>query len=486
MSFNKEVTNKTDYDEIHAIARKIDIQARTLFDGPSHSIPSYYGLSSNDTSFTDINSAKLRLVHKFRSEYKPSETLPAHLQKKIDAAAQKRNNGKILSNKVSKHVKNQNTNDTQRRLIQDIPESSQALTIKSNVNQQSFNSNGTTSNSLINKDLFAQEKPEWHRPWKIMRVINGHQGWVRSVCVEPDNQWFATGSTDRTIKIWDLASGQLKLSLTGHIMGVRGLAVSDRHPYLFSCGEDKMVKCWDLEMNKVIRHYHGHLSSVYSLDLHPTLDVLVSAGNDAVARVWDIRTRNAIHVLTGHKAAISQVRCQEADPQIITTSMDSTVRLWDLAAGKTMAVLTHHKKAVRGLALHPTEFTFATASPDNIKEWRCPEGSFIHNFHPPINSIINTLSVNADGVMFAGGDNGAVGFFDWKTGHKFQETTTLAGPGSLDSENGIFASTFDKSGLRLITCEADKSIKIWKEEENATSESHPGIPWKPRLGRYNF
>ena len=41
--------------------------------------------------------------------------------------------------------------------------------------------------------------------------------WVRSVAVDPGNEWFATGSADRTIKIWDLASGQLKLTLTGHI-----------------------------------------------------------------------------------------------------------------------------------------------------------------------------------------------------------------------------------------------------------------------------
>ena len=56
--------------------------------------------------------------------------------------------------------------------------------------------------------------------------------------MEPGNKWFATGAGDRVVKIWDLASGELKLSLTGHISTVRGLAVSPRHPYLFSCGED--------------------------------------------------------------------------------------------------------------------------------------------------------------------------------------------------------------------------------------------------------
>ncbi|KAI1039197.1 hypothetical protein LB503_013551 [Fusarium chuoi] len=62
-----------------------------------------------------------------------------------------------------------------------------------------------------------QQKPEWHAPWKLMRVISGHLGWVRSLAVEPGNKWFASGAGDRTIKIWDLATGSLRLTLTGHI-----------------------------------------------------------------------------------------------------------------------------------------------------------------------------------------------------------------------------------------------------------------------------
>jgi pleiotropic regulator 1 len=303
-----------------------------------------------------------------------------------------------------------------------------------------------------------QAKPEWHAPWKLMRVISGHLGWVRSLAVEPNNQWFASGAGDRTIKIWDLATGGLKLTLTGHISTVRGLAISPRHPYLFSCGEDKMVKCWDLETNKVIRHYHGHLSGVYTLALHPTLDVLVTGGRDGVARVWDMRTRSNIHVLGGHKGTVADLKCQEADPQVITASLDSTVRLWDLAAGKTMGVLTHHKKGVRSLAVHPKEFTFASGSTGSIKQWKCPEGAFMQNFEGQ-NSIINTLSVNEDNVLFSGGDNGSMGFWDWKTGHLYQSLDTTAQPGSLDAEAGVFSSTFDKTGLRLITGEADKTSK---------------------------
>ncbi|MCJ1328262.1 pre-mRNA-splicing factor prp46 [Thelotrema lepadinum] len=370
-------------------------------------------------------------------------------------------------------------NDTQGTSNALILKNQRKRTLSSDMAQGS-----QTTSSLIRKQPSKQLKPDWHPPWKLMRVISGHLGWVRALAVEPGNEWFASGAGDRTIKIWDLASGSLRLTLTGHISTVRGLAVSPRHPYLFSCGEDKMVKCWDLETNKVIRHYHGHLSGVYTLSLHPTLDVLVTGGRDGVARVWDMRTRSNIHVLTGHKQTVSDVRCQEADPQVITSSLDATVRLWDLAAGKTMEVLTHHKKGVRALTTHPKEFTFATGSTGSIKQWKCPEGSLMQNFEGH-NAIINTLSVNEDNVLFSGGDNGSISFWDWKTGHRFQSLDTTAQPGSLEAEAGIFASTFDHSGLRLICGEADKTIKIWKEDDEATPESHP-LDWKPQLSRQKY
>lgn len=156
--------------------------------------------------------------------------------------------------------------------------------------------------------------------------------------------------------------------------------------------------------------------------------------------------------------------------------------LWDLAAGKTMTQLTHHKKSVRALTIHPTEFSFASGSTggNNIKKWKCPEGTFVHNFSGH-DATINTLSVNADGVLFSGGtfvadlsrlyrksqpfhlfigDNGTLTFWDYKTGTPFQHAEDIPQPGSLDAEAGVFCSTFDQTGTRLITGGADKTIKV--------------------------
>ncbi|MGH0161645.1 UNVERIFIED_CONTAM: hypothetical protein FKN15_041776 [Acipenser sinensis] len=254
---------------------------------------------------------------------------------------------------------------------------------------------GTKNSSLMAKKAPTMPKPQWHPPWKLYRVISGHLGWVRSIAVEPGNQWFVTGSGDRTIKIWDLASGKLKLSLTGHISTVRGVAISSRSPYLFSCGEDKQVKCWDLEYNKVIRHYHGHLSAVYGIDLHPTIDVLVTCSRDSTAR----------------------------------TPLSRVTLKVSLVAKEQFA---------------------------------------------------NSFSL---------ADNGTIHMWDWRTGYNFQRIHAAVQPGSLDSESGIFACMFDHSESRLITAEADKTIKVYREDDTACDKERMNpnqqSPSRPVRALYN-
>jgi pleiotropic regulator 1 len=202
------------------------------------------------------------VASRIRNEYEHVRELPPALAAKMASAAS-------TAAERRKKIKAQNAEEKasdpkMQKMIEGVSEKSDKardaqsmqLAVRAGGKGNAPNAQGPTPNrdqvssSLVRKDIVKQAKPEWKAPWKVKTVVAGHMGWVRSVAMEPGNQWFATGAADRTIKIWDLASGQLKITLTGHISAVRGLAVSPRHPYLFSCGEDKMVKCWDLETNK--------------------------------------------------------------------------------------------------------------------------------------------------------------------------------------------------------------------------------------------
>ena len=332
--------------------------------------------------------------------------------------------------------------------------------------------------------------PVWHAPWTLATVLSSHLGWVRSIAIDYENRLFATGSADRTIKIWNFpkasvgSSDALQLTLTGHISAVRGLAFSPRHPYLFSCAEDKKVLCWDLETNQVVRHYHGHLSGVYSLALHPTLDLLITGGRDAVARVWDMRTKTAVHTLSGHTNTVGSILAHATHPQIVTGSYDSTIKLWDLVAGKTMTTLTHHNKSVRTMvsaASLKMDNTFVSGAADAIRKWQAKDGRYLQKMTGH-QGIVNAMALNEDGVLVSGGDNGSMHFWDYATGHNFQTTQAQAQPGSLEAENGIMALAFDRTGTRLITGETDKTIKIWKQKEDASELTHPVdmVAWRKK------
>ncbi|KAK4759242.1 hypothetical protein SAY87_022373 [Trapa incisa] len=433
----------------------------------------------------DAESKKIRLSHKISVEYggikgngsQPARPVGASAQNQGQQAADSSNVLALPGPDGSKALQKE---ETQKSLVVGPSLQPKALNDTGAYGKSTaiISASGSSERNLSTSAIMERipskwPRPVWHPPWKNYRVISGHLGWVRSVAFDPSNTWFCTGSADRTIKIWDVASGKLKLTLTGHIEQVRGLAVSTKHTYMFSAGDDKQVKCWDLEQNKVIRSYHGHLSGVYCLALHPTIDILLTGGRDSVCRVWDIRSKMQIYALSGHENTVCSVFARPTDPQVVTGSHDSTIKFWDLRYGKTMTTLTHHKKSVRAMALHPKENGFASASADNIKKFNLPRGEFLHNMLSQQKTIINAMAVNDEGVMATGGDNGSLWFWDWKSGHNFQQAQTIVQPGSLDSEAGIYALAYDVTGTRLISCEADKTIKMWKEDEHATPETYP-------------
>lgn len=124
----------------------------------------------------------------------------------------------------------------------------------------------------------------------------------------------------------------------------------------------------------------------------------------------------------------------------------------------------------------------ATTTPACLHTCCCHplQGDFLHNMLQQQRAIVNSLALNDDGVLASGGDNGSLWMWDWRSGACFQQSDSIVQPGSLDSEAGIYALSFDMTGSRLVSCEADKTIKMWREDTSATPTSHP-VPDVSRL-----
>ncbi|KAG9078047.1 pre-mRNA-splicing factor prp46, partial [Ceratobasidium sp. UAMH 11750] len=189
-------------------------------------------------------SARMRMAVKTRDEYGDVQTLPSALLAREAPVGPTRPGAapgpKMITGPQQKLIQNgPSTGTPAPSSSSSTPTPSTALATFRAQESLHTGSQSALTTALARRKAARQVQPDYHAPWKLVRVISGHLGWVRSVAVEPGNKWFVSGAGDRVIKVWDLASGELKLSLTGHISTVRGLAVSPRHPYLFSAGEDK-------------------------------------------------------------------------------------------------------------------------------------------------------------------------------------------------------------------------------------------------------
>jgi serine/threonine protein kinase len=122
----------------------------------------------------------------------------------------------------------------------------------------------------------------------LKTTLTGHSGGVYSVAISPDGQTLASGSADKTIKIWNLSTGQEIRTLTGHSDPVRSVAFSPDGQTLASGSFDKTIKIWNLSTGQEIRTLTGHSNWVNSVAFSRDGQTLASGSYDKTIKIWNI------------------------------------------------------------------------------------------------------------------------------------------------------------------------------------------------------
>ncbi|TCD70926.1 protein with putative role during mitosis [Steccherinum ochraceum] len=155
----------------------------------------------------------------------------------------------------------------------------------------------------------------------LVRTISGHSDWVRCVTPSDDGKLIASCSNDQTTRISDPLTGELKVELRGHehtievvvfapvtaytaIRELGGIPNTDRSKrpgqYVATGSRDKTIKIWDSQSGQMLRTLAGHDNWVRAIVFHPTGKFLLSASDDYTIRVWELATGRCVKVVQAH------------------------------------------------------------------------------------------------------------------------------------------------------------------------------------------
>ena len=231
--------------------------------------------------------------------------------------------------------------------------------------------NSIYSLAKLNDHMFASGSSDnTIRIWDLntgqsTKTLTGHTGSVDSL-VKLNESTLASGSSDNTIRIWDPNTGQSTKTLTEHTGAVDSLAKLNEET-LASGSSDKNIRIWDLTTGLTTKILTGHtekVSSITKLNEH----TLASGSRDNNVRIWDLNTGLTTHILTEHTDEVLSL-AKLNEHTLASGSSDKTIRIWDLNTGQTTKILTGHTGDVLSLA-KLNEHTLASGSSDKtIRIW---------------------------------------------------------------------------------------------------------------------
>jgi len=307
------------------------------------------------------------------------------------------------------------------------------------------------------KEIF-RENLNLKRNWangrcKVMDMV-GHKNNVLSVCGYKN--FIATGSLDRTIKVWDANTGTLIQTFTGHTRGIWSIRFLSKS-IIISGSYDKTIRLWSLRTKACARILMGHDGPVWAIERKE--DILISGSSDKTAKLWNIRQCKLLFSLVGHNGCVFCVDLDDTCKRAFSGSGDRTVRVWDVSSGICLSSFNVGQS---------TDCTVTTVSYDHgylavgsgtiVSLWNLTTGNCVHEFSGHKNRVecvkLKFMMVNGKkeaGLIVSSGKDGLIKYWDIEQASCIQ---TLRG--HRDNVNSIHVDS-----TRIISVSFDHRVRVW-------------------------
>jgi WD40 repeat protein len=203
--------------------------------------------------------------------------------------------------------------------------------------------------------------------------FTGHTDEVYGVAFAPDGSRILSAGRDKTIRLWNVKTGEQIHCLTGHANTVYQVCFSPDGSQALSASADHTVRLWDLKTGLWIRTFNGHTDIVWTVAFSPDGKYAVSGSGlgidankqsngvpfftqgtkDFDLRLWEVQAGTEVKRFNGHTNAVYCVDFSPDGRYILSGGLDQTVRLWEVAGGKEVGLFKGHTSMVSGVAFYP-------------------------------------------------------------------------------------------------------------------------------------
>jgi WD40 repeat protein len=278
--------------------------------------------------------------------------------------------------------------------------------------------------------------------------LRHHDDSVYALAFTPDGKTLISGGRDRTVRFWDVSSGQERKRLTAPGSDqVYSLALSADGNRLAS-GGDFHVCLWDVSTGKELNRLDVLPGPVRCLAFSPDGKTLAFGTWDKMVHFWRASEGKVIHKLARHPGKVTSLAFSLDGTILASGGEDRTACLWDVAGGKALRRFTGHREAVHQVLFTPDGKSLATAGlNDNIRFWDPDTGKQLRTFN-----TWGSLALTRDGKTMAVGADSII-LFDLGGGKELRRTPRPDWP--------ISVLAFSPDGKTLASGGWDAPVRLW-------------------------
>lgn len=285
----------------------------------------------------------------------------------------------------------------------------------------------------------------------LLRILGGHQGPVRTVAAINQRQ-VISGSDDRTLRIWDLETGQTLRILNGHRGLVSAVAMAAERRAV-SVSFDGTLRLWNLQNGNCLRTFEGRCGPFTSISIVDERRAITSSLDNAL-RVWDLATGQKLATFLGHADVVNVVAAVD-NARVVSASDDKSLRMWDLETGKTLKVFDGHGSRVTAVAVLDHRRA-VSGSLYELRVWDLETGELLR-------ALKGDGAVAAvDARRVAAASDLGLRVWDLETGETLREFA--------DRHTAFITAISIVGNRRAVTASKDGTLRVWDLEANPTQQ----------------